>query len=1014
MSNKYLRGSEWRKWDLHVHTPASIVNYYTGSDPWGKFIEDLEKLPTEYKVLGINDYIFLDGYEKALEYKTKGRLKNIDLILPVLEFRIEKFAGHKDFKRINFHIIFSNDLAPNIIQQQFLNALTSKYKLTPGLDGITWCGSITKESIRDLGAKIKSTVPQDKLKDYGSDFEEGFNNLCLDEDEILKVLKENTYLKGKYITAIGKTEWDSLAWNDQSIATKKDVINKVDCVFISSENVERFNLAKNKLTEQKVNNLLLDCSDAHSYSNANVKDRIGKCFSWIKADPTFEGLKQILSEPDERIFVGTMPPKLSYLHDNKTKYMKSIKIEKKTGATLTETWFDDNIIPLNPDLIAIIGNKGRGKSALSDIIGLLGNTKQYANFTFLSEDNFRRPKENKARNFQATIEWESGAVFTKGLDEKVDDLQPELVKYIPQNYLEKICTQLGKIEETDFDRELKKVIFSHLDAPDRLGKSSLDDLIAYKTAEADDKIQILKQELHAINEKIVLLEEESQPTHKQKLENLLNKKNEELKAHEKSRPEAVTKPENDPSKQSLMAELATNIDEFRKKLTENEDKIEKANNRIAEITNLISIINNVEERIENLKRQVQTFTDKSKVDFDKLELALDSVLQFSVNLKPIRDKKQILLKEKKKLDEEMDVKKQDSFANKKELIGKQIAELQAKLDEPNKKYQKYIVDLKGWEKKKEQLEGNNLTIDTLQYYKNQIENLKTIPQQLQEALNTQINKTKEIHSVIRKLGDTYRELYTPVSNFVNSHPLVKERFGLNFEVNIVDSGFEEMFWELVSHGVSGTFCGVEEGHKKLQEILSKQDFENENDIVSFLEEIITALKRDQRQEGEAGVKIVDQLRKDKTLIMLYDMIFSLPYLCPRYLLRMADKELSQLSPGERGALLLVFYLLVDKDDRPLVIDQPEENLDNQTVYELLVPCMKKAKKRKQIVIVTHNPNLAVVCDAEQVIQANLDKKNNYRMNYIAGAIENPLINKAVVDILEGTRPAFDKRDEKYL
>ena len=88
---------------------------------------------------------------------------------------------------------------------------------------------------------------------------------------------------------------------------------------------------------------------------------------------------------------------------------------------------------------------------------------------------------------------------------------------------------------------------------------------------------------------------------------------------------------------------------------------------------------------------------------------------------------------------------------------------------------------------------------------------------------------------------------------------------------------------------------------------------------------------------------------------------------------MGDKELHQLSPWERGTLLLVFYLLVDKDDIPLVIDQPEENLDNQTVCELLVPCMKEAKQRRQIMMVTHNPNLAVVCDAEQVVCAALDK-----------------------------------------
>src|SRR5882762_8436504 len=110
---------------------------------------------------------------------------------------------------------------------------------------------------------------------------------------------------------------------------------------------------------------------------------------------------------------------------------------------------------------------------------------------------------------------------------------------------------------------------------------------------------------------------------------------------------------------------------------------------------------------------------------------------------------------------------------------------------------------------------------------------------------------------------------------------------------------------------------------------------------------------------------------------------------------MGDKELHQLSPGERGTILLVFYLLIDKGEIPLVIDQPEENLDNQTVYELLVPCVNEAKERRQIFIVTHNPNLAVVCDAEQVICAVLDKKDNYRMHYVSGAIENPKINRAI-------------------
>ena len=101
-------------------------------------------------------------------------------------------------------------------------------------------------------------------------------------------------------------------------------------------------------------------------------------------------------------------------------------------------------------------------------------------------------------------------------------------------------------------------------------------------------------------------------------------------------------------------------------------------------------------------------------------------------------------------------------------------------------------------------------------------------------------------------------------------------------------------------------------------------------------------------------------------------------------------------------MLLVFYLVADKDTIPLVIDQPEENLDNESVYRMLVPCIKKAKERRQVVIVTHNPNLAVVCDADQVVYCEMDKPGGNRITYTTGAIENPLINRHVVDVLEET------------
>jgi len=80
---------------------------------------------------------------------------------------------------------------------------------------------------------------------------------------------------------------------------------------------------------------------------------------------------------------------------------------------------------------------------------------------------------------------------------------------------------------------------------------------------------------------------------------------------------------------------------------------------------------------------------------------------------------------------------------------------------------------------------------------------------------------------------------------------------------------------------------------------------------------------------------------------------------------------------------------------------------------LLVPVLTEAKKKRQIIMVTHNPNLAVVCDAEQVIYSSFDRKGNSTISYTAGAIESSPINLHVVNVLEGTKPAFDNRRVKY-
>jgi len=172
------RGSLWRKWDLHVHTPASIVHQYAGADPWAQFLDELEALPPEFKVIGINDYVFVDGYERVLRAKREqGRLKNLDLILPVVELRLDKFGGvvqrtkkgyaESNWSRINLHVIF-DQIEPALIRDQFLSAITRHYKLMPEARDheARWGGVITRENLRALGEAIIAAAPDDQKSGY--------------------------------------------------------------------------------------------------------------------------------------------------------------------------------------------------------------------------------------------------------------------------------------------------------------------------------------------------------------------------------------------------------------------------------------------------------------------------------------------------------------------------------------------------------------------------------------------------------------------------------------------------------------------------------------------------------------------------------------------------------------------------------------------------------------------------------------------------------------------------------
>lgn len=125
-------------------------------------------------------------------------------------------------------------------------------------------------------------------------------------------------------------------------------------------------------------------------------------------------------------------------------------------------------------------------------------------------------------------------------------------------------------------------------------------------------------------------------------------------------------------------------------------------------------------------------------------------------------------------------------------------------------------------------------------------------------------------------------------------------------------------------------------------------------------------------------------------------------------------DINDGSPGQKSAAILAFIL--NSGDNPLIIDQPEDDLDNSLIYSLIVKSIRRMKCKRQIIIVTHNPNIPVLGDAEGIfiLDRNSDGKVTFRKEKGAGGIEEKLIREGICEIMEGGEFAFKKREEKYL
>lgn len=1022
-------GSTWKKWDLHVHTPSSVVHNYPGTtqtDAWEAFLQDLEALPPEFKAIGINDYIFIDGYERARKAKfEQGRLKNIDLLLPVIELRLDKFAGvvkkEKDgtysqsgWNRINLHVIF-DAMDPEVIRQQFLNSLTPSYQLIPDSSDWQgqWKGVITRDSLSELGKMIVESAPADKRADYAPHLQEGFNNLCVSLEKVLEAL-DKPYFSGKYLIAVGKTEWDNLKWDDQSIAEKRNIINQADLVFTASENPAAYEAARKKLIGSNVKATLLDCSDAHAPSSSENKDRVGNCFTWIKADATFDGLVQAITEFEGRVFIGDTPPKRLLVEANRTKYASIIRIRRKVGSSLADTWFNVDM-PLSHDLVAIIGNKGSGKSAMADIAALAGDTKNFKSFSFLKDTRFRNPRNKLAQHFLGALGWHDGTESERSLDQDPSETSVERVKYLPQSYLETLCNELGDGGSATFDTELRKIIYTHVPEDARLGYTSMDDLLNFKVAEIDSAREQVIKEISKANAEILLTERRLTPEFKQSLQEQLDAKLAEFNSLVASKPTPVEDPTASEVAQEESKAATEEIQVLEDELRNLREEEKLLRDKKAADAKHQAVLTRIAQAITNHKKAHDQFL--AELSPMLAEAGADLKASEVVDLKIDTTRIDALAKAAKEsiagVDAALANQEPTGLSKRREAAEAAMTVIKSKLGEKQRLFLLFKDQVAKWELAKDELVGNKDKPKSIEWFKAEIESLGALPSKLAALRARRVELARAVHQQIGMTVEEYRRLYEPVQQFVKSAARMEMHLPLDFDVRIEESNFLEQFFSRINRQSRGSFSGVDESNQLMRGMLKEVNFGDVDSTLEFLETIDDMLHFDRRESGASReTRIVDQLRKGGEPQDILDYLYGLSYLAPRYSLTFDHQEISQLSPGERGLLLLVFYLLVDKDDIPIIIDQPEENLDNQTIFKVLVKCIKAAKQRRQVIMVTHNPNLAVVCDAEQIICATCDKATN-TFNYVSGGIESPVIKSTVVEILEGTEPAFKNRKRKY-
>lgn len=954
------RGSEWRKWDLHIHTPLSICQQYGGDkeDVWEKFICSLENLPVEVKVIGITDYYFIDGYQKVMQYKQKGRLKNIEKIFPILEFRIDTFGSGSENKlqKINLHILFDvdeNNLDNEIknIQEEFIDNI----------------------KITSLEAHKTKKISKENFINIAGNLQDGFNSLIPSTKEVFDLISSKTW-KHKTFLFLGYKEWGNLDKNNQLKPFKEDLYSKVNAFF--SNNAYN-NTNNQKWLNEFGNKKLLHSLDIHNFTdldtykfdeNGNKKEIVNyHCFTWIKADPTFEGLKQIIYEPEERVKI----------QENKPDEKEDKEIIDKVRFISPNNIFTNEEIHLNPNLNVIIGGKSSGKSILLYSIAktLLPDIKDKLLFRNDGTERYNLKSIDKDFDFEITTK---GGISQKISDrDNGDNSVIPTIKYIPQNELVKLAEPELSGRGESLNKLVRNLICEDEESKQKYNDTFIKNVKGYDKNREDlidnyfntlDEITKLEEELKTKSNKEVL--ETNIKTNSDKVEELNKKAGltpEKIKQYRIIQGKQLQNQQ----KRDLLKKDYSQTNTFLQELKNELLNLQTRKNTFLEniqadkfreyYKTKLNFIDESIVQLEDLIKEIElTQNDKGNNVFVK-----DNI--FNNELNQISSEKQNIENEMKPYQQNEEIQKQikvlnESIANDKKLLSeietlnKQIKEKKERLPEQKnaifelyeKSYEEYISIVESLKGRTQELENDGLQIKGI----------------------AQFN--------FQKFRDNVLDFTDGRSSSNSKYDILKYE-----KTRITNIEYSDLITEI---------------RKIFEDILSGQ--------------YVVNTRYNYRQ-------IMKKLLDD----YFYDY-WEITY---------KNDKLGEMSTGKASFVILMLIVGLSQSKSPILIDQPEDNLDNRSVSENIIEYLRNKKVERQIILVTHNANIVVNADSENVIVANQKGQNNkestspYKFDYINGAIENTFakietqtdllksmgIKEHIADIVEGGQEAFKNREKKY-